>query len=123
MAVAVRVSANFERNLESIRCFFLEHGAQQGFEGLLDLIFETVVPNLEQFPFMGRDLLDVPPGSVEARRLLDGLSGLMPEGASLREYIGGDYLVLYLVAEDAITLLSVKHHRQLSFDLNGLYAT
>ena len=35
----------------------------------------------------------------------------------LREYISGDYLMLYAVRGDDLYLLSIKHQRQLSFDL------
>lgn len=49
----------------------------------------------------------------------------MPTGAadSLREYLHGEYLVLYLVADDLATvyLLTIRHHRQLSFDFAGLW--
>ena len=30
-----------------------------------------------------------------------------------------DYLVLYLIRGDRVVFLSIKHHRQLSFDLKG----
>lgn len=39
--------------------------------------------------------------------------------ASLREYVMAHYLVLYMRADDDIFLLSIKHHRQLSFDFEG----
>lgn len=38
---------------------------------------------------------------------------------SLREYVMTDYLVLYLQVEATVYLLSIKHHRQLSFDFEG----
>jgi hypothetical protein len=37
----------------------------------------------------------------------------------IRQWIEGDYIVLYLVDGASITLLSIRHHRQLSFDLRG----
>ncbi|MCF8168010.1 MAG: hypothetical protein K9K38_21825 [Rhodoferax sp.] len=39
--------------------------------------------------------------------------------ASLREYVMTQYLVLYGQVEDSIFLLSIKHHRQLSFDFEA----
>jgi len=48
----------------------------------------------------------------------------MPTGAadSLREYLHGDYLSLYTVADELATvrLLTIRYHRQLSFDFAGL---
>jgi len=39
--------------------------------------------------------------------------------ASVREVIVDDYLVLYAVRSTNVHLPSIKHHRQLSFDLKG----
>jgi hypothetical protein len=44
----------------------------------------------------------------------------LPTGAAdaLREYLTGDYLILYADSEADATayLLSIRHHRQMSFD-------
>ncbi|MGE3152641.1 MAG: hypothetical protein AB7G48_05925 [Nitrospiraceae bacterium] len=45
------------------------------------------------------------------------LSRLLQPGDNLREYIMDDYLILYLVRRHELVFLSMKHHRQLSFDL------
>ncbi len=37
--------------------------------------------------------------------------------AAIREYIADDYLLLYAVRDSGVFLLSIRHHRQLSFDL------
>jgi hypothetical protein len=62
-----------------------------------------------------------PPQSAEALTLLASL----PAGAAnaLREYLHGDYLMLYNVIDATATvyLLSIRHHRQLSFDFAGLW--
>jgi len=39
----------------------------------------------------------------------------------LREYLSGDYLLLYALIERTVYLLSIKHHRQLSFDFDRLW--
>jgi hypothetical protein len=47
----------------------------------------------------------------------------------LREYLSGDHLLLYSVGDDGsprkprttIHLLSIRHHRQLSFDFEGFW--
>jgi hypothetical protein len=40
----------------------------------------------------------------------------------LREYLHGDYLVLYVTldASATVVLLSIRHHRQVSFDFPRL---
>jgi hypothetical protein len=50
---------------------------------------------------------------------------IAPAGAvaALREYLHGDYLLLYTAVEAKATvyLLSIRHHRQLSFDFVRLW--
>lgn len=65
---------------------------------------------------MGRPFLDRPAQSVEGQASIDRLKKLIADG-ELREYLTGDYLVLYVLIGGAVALLSIKHHRQLSFDL------
>ena len=58
MAVAkklvVKLTANFERNLADIEYFLTEAGAPHAYDALLDELLDTVIPNLERFPGMGR---------------------------------------------------------------------
>ena len=113
----VRVAANFERNLDEIERFLQD---SLGFDQLLDTLFGTVMTNLEQFPAIGFDLLARSPGSFEGLAQAEALRRRLG-AASLREYISGDYLLLYSLEGDEIVLLSIKHHRQLSFDLRALW--
>jgi hypothetical protein len=39
----------------------------------------------------------------------------------IREYLTGDYLILYALIGDAVYLLSIRHHRQLSFDIERFW--
>jgi plasmid stabilization system protein ParE len=66
----VKFTANFERNLEGIELFLTEVEAPQAFDGLLDELLETVIPNLERFPEMGRPFLARQPRSVETTNAL-----------------------------------------------------
>lgn len=116
----IRITANFERNLEEIRRFLTENNAEQAFEALLNHLFATIVPNLERFPALGRDFLDKKPISIEGLTRWEALRNRMGE-ADLREYITSDYLILYAVGGEKIYLLAIKHHRQLSFDLAGFW--
>jgi len=113
----VRVTRNFDKNLADIRRFLEEQEAPQEFQSLLEQLFETMIQNLERFPELGVDFLVKVPQSTEGLMRLETLKQHLGKGTSLREYISGDYLVLYALRGDNIYLLSIKHHRQLSFDL------
>jgi plasmid stabilization system protein ParE len=118
----VGVAANFQRNLDQIRRFLAESQAPSAsFDALLTQLFETVIPALERFPEIGTDLLARQPGSVEGVLLTARVRTLLPPGASLRQFISGDYLLLYLLDRDDLHLLAIRHHRQLSFDLSSFW--
>ena len=112
----VELTANFIERLEAIEAFWTEADAAIAFDTLLAELRATVIPNLARFPRIGRRYLDKPPQSAEALALLSAL----PAGAAdaLREYLHGDYLMLYVCVDARATayLLSIRHHRQLSFD-------
>jgi hypothetical protein len=117
---AIKLTANFERNLASVEAFCAEEAAPQLYDKLLDTLLQTVLPSLEQFPQMGPSFLARKSGSVEARRITRRLESAIARG-DIREYLFDDYLVLYAIVQDAIYLLSIKHHRQLSFDLQSFW--
>ena len=113
----VRITRNFDKNLADIRRFLEEQEAPREFQSLLAQLFETVIPNLERFPEIGVDFLAKLPQSTEGMIRLETLKQRLGKNTSLREYISGDYLVLYALRGNNIYMLSIKHHRQLSFDL------
>ena len=115
----VEFTASFNQRLESIEAFLAEADAPQAYDKLLDGLRRTVVPNLRRFPRIGRRYLDKPPQSAEAMAQLAAL----PPGAAeaLREYLHGDYLILYTPAGSTVYLLSIRHHRQLSFAFAKLW--
>lgn len=119
----IKLTANFERNLSSIEHFLTEAKAANAFDALLDALLDTVIPNLERFPGMGRPFLNRAVGSVEATNALSALrtqlKALLAEPDGLREYVMDHYLVLYAQMQGTIHLLSIKHHRQLSFDFEA----
>ena len=59
------------------------------------------------------------PLSLDGQALFEGVVEATGAKGLLRQWIEGDYLLLYLVKADAIYLLSIRHHRQLSYDLPG----
>ena len=120
MVIQVKLAANFERNLEAIAEFLDLMGAPQAYDRLLDELINTLIPNLESFPAMGRPFIERPVRSVEVANALQRLRAKLGDG-ELREYLFTDYLVLYAQFGNVIHLLSIKHHRQLSFDFQSLW--
>ena len=117
----VELTESFLERLNDIESCLTEAGAAFAFDTLLAELRSTVFPNLARFPRIGRRYLDNPPQSAEALAQLAAL----PAGAAsaLREYLHGDFLILYTVIETKATvvLLSIRHHRQLSFDFARLW--
>jgi plasmid stabilization system protein ParE len=117
----VELTASFLERLDAIEAFLADADAAFAFDDLLAELRATVVPNLARFPRIGRRYLDNLPRSAEALAQLAAL----PAGAvaALREYLHGDYLLLYTAVEAKATvyLLSIRHHRQLSFDFVRLW--
>lgn len=121
----VKLTANFERNLEAAEAFLLKADAPQALDALLDELTETVIPNLERFPGMGRLFFERSIRSVEASNGIDGLQARLKaiaKDGEIREYVMSHYLLLYARFDTAIYLLSIRHHRQLSFDFQSLWA-
>ncbi|WP_290873380.1 type II toxin-antitoxin system RelE/ParE family toxin [Aquabacterium sp.] len=117
----VELTASFLAQLASIQTFLEEAEAALAFDDLLAGLRGTVAPNLARFPLIGKRYLDQPPQSAEA---LTQLAQLPPGAAdALRVYLHSDYLILYAVDEVKLTayLLSIRHHRQLSFDFARLW--
>lgn len=118
----VELTDSFLARLEALEVCLIEADAGAAFNDLLDQLRRTVIPNLARFPRIGRRYLDHLPQSAEAISVL----AAMPTAAadSLREYLHGDYLMLYTVADELATvyLLTIRHHRQLSFDFAGLWS-
>ncbi len=117
--VKVLVTANFERNLAEVREFLASAGAEAAFESLVDRLASELIANLERFPDLGADFVARAPLSREGQALFERLVAMAGASADLRQLVEGDYVVLYLVRADSLFLLSIRHHRQLSFDLAG----
>ena len=113
-----KLTANFEHNLAEIEAFLLEADIPQAFDVLLNELTDTVIPDLERFPGIGRLFFERPSRSIEAgngiARLAKQLDVIAADG-ELGEYVTAHYLLLYAQIEGTIYLLSIRHQRQLSF--------
>lgn len=122
--ITVKLTANFEHNLEEIEQFLIDAEAAPAYDALLDELLATVVPNLERFPAMGRSFMDRQIRSVETSNGLDMLRGKLSKigaNAEIREYVLEHYLLLYVFTGEEIFLLAIRHHKQLSFDFKALW--
>lgn len=117
--VGVELTDSFLERLKSIESFLAEAGAPTAYDDLVAALREQVIPNLRRFPQLGRRYLARPPQSAEALAQFARLPAEAADG--LREYLTGDYLILYTQAGSKVFLLSIGHHRQLSFDFGKLW--
>lgn len=117
---AVKIAANFEANLAGIERFWNEADDPLAYFKLIDEVLGTVIPNLERHPRMGRFLLTREIHSVEAKTIVERLKTRIGRG-EIRETLTGDYLILYALIGDTVYLLSIKHHRQLSFNFDRFW--
>ncbi|KIO50286.1 hypothetical protein [Nitrosospira sp. NpAV] len=124
----VKFTANFEFNLASIDAFWLDQEASHAFMQLLEDLEQTIIDNLERHPGIGRRFFARSPQSLEVRDRVSKLQQRLGN-IDVREYLSGDYLILY-GAEDGpgttgqpitVYLLTIRHYRQLSFDLEGFW--
>jgi len=111
---------NFTANLDSIQLFLGREG-KPAFRRLLARIFDDVWPMIARFPLSGRSLLAHRIGSRDAQVLVERLNSLLREGDELREFTVDEYVLLYLIRGTRIYFLAIKHHRQLSFDLQRFW--
>ncbi|OQW59118.1 MAG: hypothetical protein BVN28_10945 [Nitrospira sp. ST-bin4] len=116
-----RFTENFSTNLTAIETF-LGPQSRSAYRRFLDRLFDETIPLLFRFPQSGRSFLAHPIKSAKAKTLAKELRRLLGKGDDLREFVMDDYLVLYLVRRSQVIFLSVKHHRQLSFDLKGFWS-
>jgi plasmid stabilization system protein ParE len=117
----VELTESFLARLDAIEAFLQEADADFAFDALMTELQTVVIPNLRRFPRIGRRFLDNLPQSVETLDRLAALPAGTPE--TLREYLHGDYLMLYAVVDTntAVYLLSIRHHRQLSFNFGRFW--
>ncbi len=111
---------NFSENLLAIQTFLGAEG-HKSFQRFLDRLFDDIIPQLCRLPKSGRSFLTHTIHSAEAKSLVKRLRTRLNQEDELREYIIDEYLVLYLLRDKQIIFLSVKHHRQLSFDLKQFW--
>lgn len=111
---------NFSANLAAIEVF-LEPDGRTAFDRLLSTLLDETIPTLCRFLESGRAFLNRAIKSTKAEELVQRLRRLIKKDDMLRECLMDDHLVLYLVRQNTIVFLAIKHHRQLSFDLKHFW--
>ena len=113
-------TANFSSNLSDIQTF-LGEDARRTFDRFFEHLVDDLVPMLCRFPRSGRSFLERSIRSNEALAMVQKLQEKLRDGDDLREFISDEYLILYVVRAKQIVFLSIRHHRQLSFDLKRFW--
>lgn len=111
---------NFSSNLADIQAFLGAEG-KSAFDRLFRHLVDDVVPLLCRFPRSGRSFLERSVHSNEALAAAQKLSERLEHADDLRELIAEEYLVVYLVRGRQVAFLSIRHHRQLTFDLKRFW--
>jgi plasmid stabilization system protein ParE len=113
-------TANFSSNLSDIQTFLGEDG-RRTFDRFFEHLVDDLVPMLCRFPRSGRSFLERSIRCNEALAMVQKLQEKLKDGDDLREFIADEYLILYVVRARQIVFLSIRHHRQLSFDLKRFW--
>ena len=111
---------NFSGNLTDIENFLREEG-EKCFSLFFDRLIKDIVPTICRFPLAARPFLNRSVHSTQALELAEKLEKHLEEDDEIREVIFDAYLILYLVRGNRIVFLSIKHHRQLSYDLKRFW--
>ena len=111
---------NFSSNLIAIEAFLSADGASY-FSKFFDRLVDEIVPHACRFPLSGRSFLDRSVLSTQGQGLAERLASRLQTGDDIRELIVDDFLLLYLVRGGRLVFLSIKHHRQLSYDLRTFW--
>ena len=96
--LAVRITGNFERDLDEIEAFLTQAEVPDAFDRLLEDLSEQVIPTLERHPDIGRNYLLRSADSIESqlkRGVVIDLLNALGDSGSIREHVLTHYLVLY----------------------------
>jgi hypothetical protein len=122
--IQIVATDNYRGNLDSIETYWEDCLFPAGHGRLLTELASTTLVHLPNHPRMGRNFLQRQPASVDAATRAQKINALLrtldtdTARAEVREYVMTDYLLLYALVGDVIYLLAIKHHKQLSFDID-----
>jgi hypothetical protein len=102
----VRVTGYFDTRLAEIERL----SSDADFERLIEDIAQEVIPLLERTPSVGRRMLELHPDGDEAPPMMSELLQRAAAGGELLVYAFGAYRLLYLYADAAVYLLSIRRN-------------
>ncbi|WP_407353515.1 type II toxin-antitoxin system RelE/ParE family toxin [Luteimonas sp. R10] len=112
-----RFTQQFESTLQQALDFLLDGDAPEAASQLADIVLEHLPALLREHPRIGRDFMLHRPATAQARALHEQVRVRLGAAGEVREYILGDYLVLYAIEGDTVYAISIRHHRQSGFVL------
>jgi len=111
----VVLGAAYECALDEAVDYLLGVGAQTAAQQLLDEAYDVLPQRLAQLPHIGRAFVAQHPEAADVRSVWAAVCELLGQDIELREYVFGDYLVLYAIQGNTLHLLTLRHHRQSGF--------
>ena len=116
----VSAAPNFETSLQAVHAFMVEQDAASAPARLTQLKrdLRDMKTLLAWSPASGRPARFLRPISAQASLRLAAVQQLAQSAGlpELREYVIGSHLVLYAHSDTEVVLLSLKHHRQLTYN-------
>ncbi|BBU26978.1 hypothetical protein BTHE68_07120 [Burkholderia sp. THE68] len=116
--------SSFAARLSDMERYWVRKDNLDGFVRILQSLEEEVVPLLQRFPALGRRFLNTRPDTVHALLAYEKLADATESAsiaAELREYVFDDHVLLYLLADDTIYLVSIRHCKEVSFEFDYLW--
>ncbi|AET88549.1 MULTISPECIES: type II toxin-antitoxin system RelE/ParE family toxin [Caballeronia] len=121
---SVRIMGCFDTRLTDIERHYDRTGRLQAFDLLVESLHDRALPLLRRFPAIGRRVLNTNPDTVHALQAYEQVveaTVVASSAPELREYIFDDYVLLYLLTDDTIYLVSIRHSKEVSFDFEYLW--
>ena len=123
--VTIQVSSDFDARLADIERYWDRVDQPRSFLRLVEAIEKKVMPLLRRFPAIGRRVFNSKPDAVDTLLVMEELAELMQARGwgpgDLHEYLFDDYVLLYLLSNDVVTFLSLRHTKEVSFDFSDLW--
>lgn len=113
----VVIDPGYERAVAAALDLLIDQDALLAAERLLERALRFLPALLMQFPHAGRDFIARNPASDKVSMAVEHLHALLGDDIELREYLLDDYLALYAIRHETVTLLTLRHHRQSGFAL------
>jgi ParE toxin of type II toxin-antitoxin system, parDE len=113
----VGITRGFEGDVARIQDFLEQVGAPGRVNAFLEDLERRVIPLLRQTPQLGAPLRTdaLPPeGQLLFARLRQRL-----QGREARTLVRSDFVLLYVVGDDGVWLVSVRHQREAGFRFGG----